>query len=40
MGKSSKKEWLQELEEINDSIKEKNVEMRRLLDILEDEKQK
>lgn len=32
--------WLQELEEINQSIQEKNVELRRLLQNEEDEKQR
>jgi hypothetical protein len=40
MGKASKREWLQELEEINQSIQEENVELRRLLHISEDEKRK
>jgi hypothetical protein len=40
MGKASKWEWLQELEEINQSIQEENVELRTLLQILEDEKKK
>jgi hypothetical protein len=40
MGEASKQEWLQELEEINQSIRVENVEFRRLLHISEDEKRK
>jgi hypothetical protein len=38
MGKSSKREWIQELEEINQSIQAENVELKRLLHISKDEK--
>ncbi|GLJ40505.1 hypothetical protein SUGI_0835210 [Cryptomeria japonica] len=40
MGKRLKRERLQELEEINQSIQAENVELRRLLEIAENEKQK
>jgi len=38
MGKKLKRERLQELEEINLSLRMENVELRRLLEVVEEEK--
>jgi hypothetical protein len=40
MGKEKKQAWLRELEEIKQTIQEKNIELRRLLQESEEEKRK
>jgi hypothetical protein len=40
MGKASKNAWLRELEEINQSIQAKNVELREMLRDAEEENQR
>ena len=40
MGKGLKRSRIQELEEINQCVQAKNAKLRRILDIIEDEKRK